>query len=279
MQWCSMSDAPKIAVTRAAGALHKFDFSDQLVLITGAAGGIGTAAAKGFLEAGARVVGLDRIVTSTGFPTIVADLTDPDAVAAAFQQIDAEYGSPDVIVNSAGIREVKAAIELSPAEWNRVVDVNLNATFYVIREAAIRMRQKNFGSIVSVASVAGLVGIPHRPAYNATKHAIIGLSRNLAADLAPCGIRVNVVAPGTVRTALTEAYYADPEFLEDLEKTVPLGAQGTVDDIVTAILFLASPHTGFITGTVLPVDGGFTATKSYSYGSSTAYTDASSGSF
>lgn len=255
-----------------------FDFTGRVVVITGGAGGLAAAVASAFTDAGATVVGIDRPGTDAEIPLFTADLTDAVAVERAFEEIEKSAGSPDIVVNNAGIREIKAITDLSPTEWDRVIDINLNGAYYVAREAALRMRRGSGGSIVNVSSVAGLLGMPSRPAYSASKHAIVGLTRNLAADLAPYGIRVNAVAPGTVRTALTEVYYADEGFLTDVAKTVPLGADGTVDDVANAILFLASPLAAFITGVVLPVDGGFTMTKSYSYAEGTAYTDPAAGS-
>jgi NAD(P)-dependent dehydrogenase (short-subunit alcohol dehydrogenase family) len=148
--------------------------------------------------------------------------------------------------------------------------VNLNGVFYCSREAARRMTDKG-GSILNIASVAGLLGIPHRPAYTATKHAVIGLTRNLAIDLAPHRIRVNAVSPGTVRTPLTEPYYADPQFITSLEQVTPLGSAGTVEDVANALVFLASPYASYLTGIVLPVDGGWSSTKSYAYGGGSSY--------
>ena len=255
-----------------------FDFSGELVLVTGILGGLGQATARAFSDAGATVVGIDRETSRTPFRSVAADITDERAVAAAFDEIANEHGRPGIVINNAGIREVKTVLELTPEEWRRVVDVNLNGAFFTARQAAASMVGGNGGCILNIASVAGLTGIPSRPAYNATKHAIIGLTKNLAVDLAPYGIRVNAVAPGTVRTPLTEAYYSDSAFLEDFEATVPLGATGTPEDIANALLFLASPLAAYITGAVLPVDGGFTATKSYSYGEGSAYTSAGSGS-
>lgn len=262
--------------TTAKPARYTLDFSGKIVLITGISGGFGLAIGKAFADCGATVVGIDRDLSPTcPFPGFRADVSKAGEVAEAFAGIDAQYGAPDILINNAGIREVKTIIDLEPEEWDRVVGVNLNGVFYCAREAARRMRDHGGGCIINTASVAGQMGITHRPAYTATKHAVIGLTKNLALDLAKFKIRVNAIAPGTIRTPLTEPYYADPTFVADLEAVVPLGAQGTTDDVADAFLYLASPLASFVTGTTLVVDGGWSTSKSFSYGNSTAYTSSS----
>ncbi|MHA6631095.1 SDR family NAD(P)-dependent oxidoreductase [Pseudonocardia sichuanensis] len=252
-------------------ASRLLDFTGDLVVVTGIASGLGSAIAHAFTALGARVVGIDRD-PGKEFDTVRADLADATAVAHAFTMIDARHGAPRVLVNNAGVREVSTVVDLEPGEWDRVVGVNLNGVYYCAREAALRMRKNGGGAIVNMSSVAGLIGVTHRPAYTATKHAVLGLTKNLAVDLAHYGIRVNAVAPGTVRTPLTEHYYADDEFLAEFETVVPLGATGTPDDVANACLFLASPLAAYITGVVLPVDGGWSTSKSYSYKATSAYT-------
>ena len=133
------------------------------------------------------------------------------------------------------------------------------------------MRKTGGGSIVNIASVAGMMGLTHRPAYNSSKHGIIGLTRNLSLDCAADSIRVNAVAPGLIRTPLTDGYYKDPEFIKGLNEVVPMGAQGgSPADIADAIAFLCSSEAKFINGVVLPVDGGWAASKGYTTGSGAA---------
>jgi NAD(P)-dependent dehydrogenase (short-subunit alcohol dehydrogenase family) len=263
----------------ASFAAKLLDLSGKVVVITGINGGLGTVIADAFAACGAQVAGIDRDApASAKYETVAANVASAADVAAAFAKLERSVGSPDVLINNAGVREVKTILDLEPAEWDAVVGVNLNGVYYCSREAALRMKKSGRGgSIINTASVAGMLGITHRPAYVSTKHAIIGLTKNLSIDLAPYGIRVNAVSPGTVRTPLTEAYYADPQFLADFEATVPLGAKGTPQDVANAFLFLASPMAAYVTGVVLPIDGGWTSSKSYSYGGSNAYTNAASG--
>jgi NAD(P)-dependent dehydrogenase (short-subunit alcohol dehydrogenase family) len=162
------------------------------------------------------------------------------------------------------VREIKMALDLSPEEWDRVVAINLNGPFYCARAAALMMREQNVGgSIINIASVAGLTAISHRPAYTAAKHGLVGLTKNLARDLAPYKIRVNAVAPGLVRTHLTDSYFQDEAFERGLRHAVPFSERGNAQDIANAVLYLASPLADFVNGVTLPVDGGFLAEKTY----------------
>lgn len=249
-----------------------------LVVITGISGGLGEAIATAFADRGAYVVGID--LRSQGqFPVVQADISNASEVERAFAEIDRDHGDIDVLVNNAGIREVASVLQLEPEQWDRVLAINLSGTFYCARQAAMRMVRRRRGVIINVASVSGLTGITHRPAYNASKHGVIGLTRNLAMDLGPDNIRVCAVAPGTVRTPLTEPYYADPGFLDDLRESVPLGPTGDAQSVADACVFLASPQAAYLTGLVLPVDGGFTAGSSYSRGHTSAYQDPAASSF
>jgi NAD(P)-dependent dehydrogenase (short-subunit alcohol dehydrogenase family) len=257
-------------------------------VVTGGAGGIGREVATVLAGQGASIVLLDRaqadpakaaaeLAKETG-ATIVGvpvDISDAESVRQAYAE-DA-LAKVDILVNAAGIREIAPAESLDPAEWARVIDVNLNGTFYAIRYAIDALKKSDRAAIVNIASVAGLVAMANRPAYSATKHAIVGLTKNLAHDLGPYGIRVNAVAPGTVRTPMTEAYYSDPEFLRSMDIMVPLNHEGTAADVANTVLYLASPLAAFITGVILPVDGGWLAQKNYMPGgASSAYANATS---
>lgn len=247
----------------------------KTAMVTGGGSGIGLAIAEILIKNGAAVCitgrtkakldgALEKLKKMCGKAFAVGmDVGDHQSVAEGFKAFDAGCDRLDILVNNAGIREVKNLLDITPEEWQSVININLNGTFYCSREAALRMKKSAWGSIVNIASVSGLIGVTHRPAYNASKHGVIGLSKNMAKDLAPYNIRVNVIAPGVIRTELTEAYYSDQAFLDGVNFTVPLGAKGGVEDVAEAALFMASPKSGFITGTVLPVDGGWLAEKSF----------------
>lgn len=252
----------------------------RTAVVTGAASGLGQGIARVLAAHGATIHVLDRadasetleLLDSTvgqSHRSFKADVSRVDEVAHAFEQMDALQGRFDILVNCAGVREIDSALDLAPAEWDRVIAINLSGPFYCIQQAARRMRDG--GAIVNISSVAGLVGMTHRPAYTSAKHGLVGLTRNLAKDLAPSNIRVNAVAPGTIRTPLTEPYYHDEEFLRGVEGMVPLGFEGTPDDVGRAVLFFVSDLSSWVTGTVLPVDGGWMAERNYAPTGSMAY--------
>ena len=260
-------------------------FPVKVAVFTGASGGLGQAICLALAENGARIVSVDiseeRALTAVetlrvaGFAdaiALTANVASAESVADAFARLDRLVDRIDILVNNAGVREIKNVFDLPPAEWDRVMAINLNGPYYCAREVAIRMRDRQTaGSIVNIASVAGLVGIRNRPAYCASKHGVVGLTKNLAFDLSPYGIRVNAVAPGAIATPMTEVYYSDEEFLQGLEHAVALGNTGTPDAIAQATVYLCSPQASFVTGIVLPVDGGFMAEKSFASNASKTF--------
>src|SRR4051794_1037143 len=226
----------------------------RVAFVTGSAGGIGKAVAELFEREGARVAGFDRADGDIRIPA--------DVERAVGETVD-RFGRIDVVVNCAGVREIGDVYELPTEEWDNVLAVNLSGTFYVCQAAARRMRETGGGSIVNVASVGGLVGRSHRPAYTAAKHGVVGLTKTLARDLAADGIRVNAICPGLIRTPLTEPYFADGSFERSLATTVPQGRYGEALDVANAALYLASDLGSYVNGAALTVDGGWLAEKSF----------------
>jgi NAD(P)-dependent dehydrogenase (short-subunit alcohol dehydrogenase family) len=228
--------------------------SGKVVLVTGAASGIGEAAARMCAREGALVVGLDRVPCPACADSRIADVGDEDQVRAAIEPL----GRLDAVVNSAGIAVRKPVADQDAAGWDELMRVNVRGAYLVSRHAIPKMRDRG-GSIVHMASVVGVVGVRNRAAYSTTKGAIVALTRNMALDYAADGIRVNCLCPGFTRTPLTRALFDDPERLAKLTALHPLGRLGEPDDIAHAVVFLASDESSWITGQAIAVDGGFTA--------------------
>ncbi|HLC02892.1 MAG TPA: SDR family NAD(P)-dependent oxidoreductase [Anaerolineales bacterium] len=233
------------------------------VLITGGAGGIGSATAKRFLEEGARVYVLDRnqagcqrlkqeLPALDGY--IVADVSDSRSVERGFNELDDLANGLDVLINNAGISIRHAFIDITLQEWRSVMDVNLTGVFLVAQQAARRMLAGEGGVIINMGSTNGLTGYHHYADYNATKAGVIELTRSMALELAPT-IRVNTVCPGFIMTPMQEGEYT-AEMRQAFRNKVPLGRLGKPDDVAALLAYLASDDAAFITGQQFVIDGG-----------------------
>jgi meso-butanediol dehydrogenase/(S,S)-butanediol dehydrogenase/diacetyl reductase len=249
-------------------------FQNQAVLVTGGGSGIGQQVCLLAAQEGARVAIGDRdlanaertaaMIRAAGGEAVALalDVAEPRSVTDFVAAAEAALGGLDVLVNSAGVREIQPVLELSFEEWNRVLQINLSGTFLPSQAFARRLvAAGRGGSIVNLASTLGLMAAPNRAAYVASKHGVVGLTKQMAMEFGPQGIRVNAVAPGVVRTPLTERYFQDPEMAETIRGIHAVGRWAEPAEIATAILFLADRQNGFITGSILPVDGGWTTGK------------------
>jgi len=244
---------------------------DKLAAVTGAGSGLGRGIAVRFAAEGATVVALDNNLAAA--EATVADLDGNDR---AHRAIGLDVSSPaavtdvfdgladlDVLVNCAGIREIREPLVLPAEEWDRVIAVNLSGTFYCAQAAARAMVARGAGSIINISSITGLTGFSMRPAYSASKAGVLGLTRSLSQDLAGHGVRVNAICPGLIGTAMTQAYLEDEDFVERIGMTIPMARAGDPDDVAQAALYLAGDMSSFVTGTALTVDGGFMAAGTF----------------
>jgi NAD(P)-dependent dehydrogenase (short-subunit alcohol dehydrogenase family) len=257
------------------GWAFKMAKNNKVAVITGAAQGIGRRTAEVLAERGYNVALSDlrspaetmRAVAGRGVEAmeLVGDIADEMKVSEFAAAVGERWGRVDVLVNNAGISMIAPAENLSAAEYRRVLEVNLVAPFLLSKAFGGMMLARRSGSIVNVASVAGLVGVADRAAYNASKHGLIGLTRTLAAEWGGRGVRVNAVCPGWVKTEMDVADQAGGSYSDaDITGRVPMGRFASADDIAKAIAFLADPQeSGFVNGHALAVDGGWTADGSW----------------
>lgn len=241
-----------------------FDLSGMTALVTGASGGIGSAIARALAGQGARVAVSGSNVAKLedfraglgeGHVAVPCDLSDAAAVDALVPQAaEALGGRLDILVNNAGVTRDNLAMRMKDDEWDQVIRVNLEAAFRLIRAAAKPMMKQRFGRIVSITSVVGQTGNPGQANYAASKAGLVGMSKALAQELASRNITVNCVAPGFIRSAMTDVL---PEAQKAaLTQRIPAGDLGTGEDIGAAVVYLASREAGYVTGQTLHVNGG-----------------------
>ena len=239
----------------------------KVAIVTGAARGIGLAIAKKFLEQGYAVALVDidaaelaHADSTLGDATIavVCDVSDPRQVKAAVDEVKARFGRIDALVNNAGIAVFKPLLETTHEEWERVLAVNLTGPFLFTQACAPVMLQNAGGSIVNIGSISGLRASTLRVAYGTSKAALAHLTRQQAAELGNVGIRVNLVAPGPVDTAMAKQVHT-PDIRADYHDTIPLNRYGLEEEIAAAVWFLCSDAASYVNGQALAVDGGFDA--------------------
>ena len=248
-----------------------FSLAGQVALVSGASRGIGhdlvlaLAGAGATVAAGARsvddVAGLAEEVAGNGGRALALelDVTDGVSIRSAVERLLADEGRIDILVNNAGLGANHDAVDVTEADWDQMMDVNLKGLFFLTQAVGRSMVERGYGRIVSLSSQAGLVGIPRHAVYSASKGGVNMLTRVLALEWGPHGVTVNAIAPTFVRTPGTAERLDDPAFAADVLARIPVGRFGTTADVAAAVLYLASPAAGLVTGTVLTVDGGWTS--------------------
>jgi NAD(P)-dependent dehydrogenase (short-subunit alcohol dehydrogenase family) len=247
------------------------DMQGKVALVTGAASGIGEACARQFAAQGCRLVLVDRngarlqalvaelAVSGTTACSVAGDVTEEATSAAAVARCQSDYGQLDYAVNSAGIVGASATIDqTSLEEWQRVIAINMTGVFLGLKHQLRAMLAAGRGSIVNISSGAGLVGIPHLCPYSASKHAVLGLTKTAAMEVAPKGLRVNAVLPGSTRTPMVEeAIRQGPEVERQILNSIPCGRLATAAEIAAAVLWLCSEQASYVNGLSLVADGAF----------------------
>lgn len=248
-----------------------FSIEGKIALITGAGGGIGSALSRAFVSRGATVAAVEQDPEMLAALAIKLeneraplhsyefDLKNIDLIPELVERIIARAGRIDVLVNNAGVNRPGLATEVDQADWDATLTVNLKACFFLAQEVARHMQRLEGGRIINLASQLGLVGRNNCAPYTASKGGLILLTKSLSLEWAKHNILVNAIAPGPLRTPMTEPFLQDPQLVQEMNAAIPLGRVGSPEEIVGAALLLASDAGSFITGSVLVVDGGYTA--------------------
>jgi NAD(P)-dependent dehydrogenase (short-subunit alcohol dehydrogenase family) len=249
------------------------EYQGKVVIVTGGAYGIGRAAAIGFARRGAKVAIAD-IDTSRGEETlrriqeaggdaifIKTDVSLEADVKALVEKTIQTYGKLDCAFNNAGIHKVFAStLEFTAADWEEMIDVNLKSVWLCLKYEIEQMLKQGKGAIVNTSSAAGLVGAPSNPAYPASKHGVVGITKSTALEFARKGIRINCVCPGPIRTGMNESLVkSNPDMVKAMDQKVPMGRIGEPEEVAAAAIWLCSDEASYITGAILPVDGGIVA--------------------
>jgi len=250
-----------------------YDFTGQVALVTGAASGMGLATAQAFAESGAAIAlaDIDETAVTAAADKLIAeghralglvcDVTDEDQVAAAVARTVTEFGRLDMAFNNAGVQAPPSdAADETAEDFDRVNAINLRGVWAAMKHELRQMRGQGSGAIVNCSSLGGLVGLPNRAAYHASKHGVIGLTKSAAVEYAPRGVRINAVCPGTIDTPMVSTMLASQaDAMTQILSEQSIGRLGRAEEIAASVLWLCSDGASFVIGAALPVDGGFTA--------------------
>ena len=233
---------------------NAYDFSGRVALVTGAASGIGAATAERLRASGAEVTVFDREPVE-GYVSVTGDISSSADVDAAVQQVERDLGKVDVLVNSAGVPgQSLRTVDVPDEEWQRVLAINANGTFFMCRAVLPGMIERGYGRIVLVASIAGKEGNPMAAAYSASKAAVIALTKAVGKDFAQTGVLVNCIAPAVIETPILDGL--SPEHVEYMVERIPMGRLGTADEVAALVCWLASEECSFSTGATYDISGG-----------------------
>lgn len=249
-----------------------FDLAGQTALITGASRGIGKALALGLAQAGADIVlvsrdcqdlaSVSKEMVSTGRRCyqFAADVSSLESIEQLFESMDAQGLVADILVNNAGVEQVSPSTEVDEALWDKIVDTNLKGAFFVSQNVAKRLIGKSqTGSIINLGSLTSAVGVPTATPYTSSKSGLLGMTRALSSEWSPSGIRVNAIGPGYFRTDLTEVFYENTEWQEQMLEKIPMNRFGQLEDLVGITVLLAGNASSYITGQIFYIDGGYLA--------------------
>lgn len=251
--------------------LEKFNLEGKVAVVTGSAQGLGKGYAKGLAEAGATVVCADRNlegVQKTAVEIAEAggkaeacflDVTKPAETEKAFREIASRLGSLDILINNAGVEDISPFVDVTEAQYDKIMGVNLRGAFFTAQAAARVMKAQKSGKILNIGSLGSAIGLSESSVYCGTKSGVLGITRTMAIELAKDNVQVNALGPGYFRTPMTEPFFQDPAHRKWIEERIPAGRVGTAEDLIGAVVFLCSSASDYLTGQIVYVDGGWLA--------------------